>query len=59
MHQGTMVSIPLDRGTNIVTVRGVKDGGGGVTVSFKTSRGEYFARYMSVGEEHSMDVIVQ
>lgn len=59
MHQGTMVSIPLDRGSNIVTVRGVKDGGGGVTVSFKTSRGEYFARYMSVGEEHSMDVIVQ
>ena len=59
MHQGTMVSIPLDRGSNVVTVRGVKDGGGGVTVSFKTSRGEYFARYMGVGEEHSMDVIVQ
>ena len=59
MHQGTMVSIPLDRGSNVITVRGVKDGGGGVTVSFRTSRGEYFARYMSVGEEHSMDVIVQ
>lgn len=59
MHQGTMVSIPLNRGSNVVTVRGVKDGGGGVTLSFRTSRGEYFARYMGVGEEHSMDVIAQ
>jgi hypothetical protein len=59
MHQGTMLSIPLDRGNNTIAVRGVKDGGGGVTVSFRTSRGEYFARYMDVGEEHKMDVIVQ
>ena len=59
MHQGTMVAIPLERGNNTITVRGVKDGGGGVTVSFRTSRGEYFARYMSVGEEHHMDVVVR
>ncbi|MCA9217921.1 MAG: hypothetical protein KDB27_32850 [Planctomycetales bacterium] len=59
MHQGTMLSIPLDRGNNIIIVRGVKDGGGGVTLSFRTSRGEFFARYMSVGEEHHMDVVVQ
>ena len=59
MHQGTMLSIPLDRGSNTITVRGVKDGGGGVTLSFRTSRGEYFARYMAVGEEHHMSVVVQ
>lgn len=59
LHQGTMLSIPLDRGNNTITVRGVKDGGGGVTLSFRTSRGEYFARYMSVGEEHLMDVVVR
>ena len=59
MHAGTMLSIPLDRGNNTVTVRGVKDGGGGVTVSFRTSRGEYFAKYMDVGEEHTMGVVVQ
>lgn len=59
MHQGTMLSIPLDRGNNTITVRGVKDGGGGVTLSFRTSRGEYFARYMAVGEEHHMSVVVQ
>lgn len=59
MHSGTMLSIPLDQGTNTVTVRGVKDGGGGVTVSFRTSRGEYFAKYMDVGEEHTMGVVVQ
>ena len=59
MHGGTMLSIPLDRGNNTVTVRGVKDGGGGVTLSFRTSRGDYFARYMDVGEEHTMGVVVQ
>ena len=59
MHQGTILAIPLDRGNNTITVRGVKDGGGGVTVSFRTSRGEFFARYMDVGEEHHMDVVVQ
>jgi len=59
MHQGAMVSIPLSQGSNTVTVRAVKDGTGGVTVSFRTSRGEYFARPLSVGEEHRMEVIVQ
>ena len=58
-HGGTMLSIPLERGSNTVTIRGVKDGGGGVTVSFRTSRGDYFARYMDVGEEYQMGVVVQ
>jgi len=58
-HRGTMLSIPLNRGHNSVTIRGVKDGGGGVTLSLRTSRGDYFARAMGVGEEHQMGVVVQ
>ena len=59
MHQGTKLSIPLQRGNNTISIRGVKDGGGGVTLSFRTSRGDYFARYMAVGEEYQMNVVVR
>ena len=59
MHNGTMLSIPLQSGSNTVTIRGVKDGGGGVTLSFRTSRGEYFARAMRVGEQYQMEVVVR
>jgi hypothetical protein len=58
-HSGTMLSIPLQSGSNTVTIRGVKDGGGGVTLSFRTSRGEYFARAMRVGEQYQMEVVVR
>jgi hypothetical protein len=59
MHGGSMLSIPLQSGHNTVTIRGVKDGGGGVTLSFRTSRGEYFARSMRVGEQYQMEVVVR
>ena len=59
LHAGSKLAIPLQRGHNAVTVRAVKDGAGGVTVSFRTSRGDYFARCLDVGQEHQMDVVVQ
>jgi hypothetical protein len=59
MHGGTMLSIPLQQGSNRVTIRGVQDGGGGVTLSFRTSRGEYFAQAMRVGQEYPMEVVVR
>ncbi len=31
----------------------------GVTLSFRTSRGEYFARSMRVGEQYQMEVVVR
>jgi hypothetical protein len=58
-HAGMMLSIPLRRGHNTVTLRGVQDGGGGITVSFQTSRGTYFCRSMFVGEEYRMGVSVK
>lgn len=59
LHEGAKLSIPLARGSNSVTIRGVRDGGGGVTLSFRTSRGDYFARSMRVGQEHQMGVVVR
>ena len=59
MHGGQVLSIPLASGNNTVTIRGVKDGGGGITLSFRTSRGEYFARDMLVGEQYQMGVVVR
>ena len=59
LHAGSKLTLPLKRGLNTVSVRAVKDGAGGVTVSFRTSRGDYYARCMNVGEEHQLSVMVQ
>ncbi len=59
VHGGTKLAIPLKQGSNTVTIRGVRDGGGGVTLSFRTSRGDYYARSMRVGQEYQMGVVVR
>jgi len=59
VHGGTKLAIPLKQGNNTVSIRGVRDGGGGVTLSFRTSRGDYYARSMRVGQEYQMGVLVR
>lgn len=59
LHGGTKVAVPLAQGNNKIAIRGVKDGGGGVTLSFRTSRGDYYARSMRVGEQYEMGVVVR
>lgn len=58
-HKGMTLSIPLRPGNNTITMRGVKDGQGGITVSFATSRGNYYCRAMRVGEEYTMGVVAR
>ena len=58
-HQEVKLSIPLAKGSNEVTVRGVADGGGGITIALRTSRGTFFCRSMSVGEEIPIGVMVK
>ncbi len=58
-HGGSVLAIPLNRGQNTITMIATQDGGGGVTVSLRTSRSQYFARYMAEGESHQMGVVVQ
>ena len=57
-HEGALVSVPLAPGGNTVSLRGIRDGGGGITVSFRTSRGDYFCKRMRVGQEHRLGVVV-
>lgn len=57
-HKGTPIVIPLSTGTNSIVVRATQDGGGGVTVMFRTSKGDFFARDMTPGEDHRIEVVV-
>lgn len=56
-HEGMTLSVPLQPGNNTLTLRGVADGRGGITVSFRTSRGHYYCRSMRVGQEYRMAVV--
>ncbi|MEM7315502.1 MAG: hypothetical protein AAF497_20355, partial [Planctomycetota bacterium] len=56
-HDGTSVTLPLEKGSNDVAMRGIRDGGGGVTVSLRSSRGDYYCRSMRVGQEYHMEVV--
>ncbi len=58
-HEGTVISLPLTPGTTLITLRGVRDGGGSITVSFQTSQGDYFSQPLEVGEECQIGVVVQ
>lgn len=58
-HKGTIISLPMTPGTTVVTLRGVRDGGGCITVSFQTSQGDYFSQPLDVGEECHFGVVVK
>ena len=58
-HQRTTVAIPLHRGMNSIGIRGVADGGGGITVGFRTSRGDFYCGAMTQGQEHRLGVVVK
>lgn len=59
MHAGTTLTIPLSTGDNSIVIRGTRDGGGGVTLGVRTSEGEFFSRYLWVGEECMIGMHVQ
>lgn len=59
-RQGTTLSLPLGVGRpTSVVVRGVYDGGGGITVACQTSRGEGFVRPLEVAEEQPLAFVVE
>ncbi len=58
-NAGATISIPVStRSVTVVSVRGVYDGGGGITVACRTSRGEGFIRVMSPGEIQPLGVVL-
>lgn len=58
-HEQSVLSVPLIPGTTVFTLRGVHDGGGGITVLFQSSQGEFFCQPMDVGEEYHVGVVVK
>ncbi|HLK65503.1 MAG TPA: hypothetical protein VKU19_18830 [Bryobacteraceae bacterium] len=57
---GTVVSIPVVEGQPAsVTVVGVKDGVGGITLGVQSSGGTWFSKVMAVGESETMPLSIQ
>lgn len=55
---GATLSVPVGTGQDFdVRVVGIRDGGGGITVSCQTSTGAYFARAMSPGESQPLTFV--
>jgi hypothetical protein len=56
-HKGVTLSVPVPAsGSTRVSIVGVKDGGGGITVGCRTSEGNYFCRSLAEGEEQTVGI---
>ena len=50
-NAGSTISVPLSSsGNDTLSVIGVKDGVGGITVTFRTSKGDFYSKVMQPGE---------
>lgn len=57
-NQGSTVSVPISKQrTTVISVRGIFDGGGGITVGCRTSQGDGFVRSMAPGEIQPLSVV--
>lgn len=55
-HSGVTLSVPIGAATSI-GLSGTRDGGGGITVTFRTSRGDFFSNAIQPGEMHHVAVV--
>ena len=59
-HAGTTLSVPFTAGqTNTVSIMGVHDGGGGITLGLRTSEGRYYTRILQEGEFQELVAVTQ
>lgn len=56
-NSGCTLSVPVTTGTTVISIRGVYDGGGGITVACRTSQGEGFVRVMAPGEIQPLGIV--
>lgn len=57
-NEGATISVPISRKrTTVLSVRGIFDGGGGITVGCRTSQGDGFVKSMAPGEIQPLSVI--
>ena len=56
-HSGQALTIPLKQGkTHVLTITGVRDGGGGITFGLQSSMGRVDARAMTEGQSESWQI---
>ncbi|MBI5246724.1 MAG: hypothetical protein HY923_06050 [Elusimicrobia bacterium] len=56
-HAGATLDIPLKKGeSHVITVTGVRDGTGGITLGLRTSVGDVTSRNLAVGESESWTI---
>ena len=55
-NRGATLSVPAGQGTQI-SLRGIRDGVGGITVACRTSQGDFFMSAMAVGEEQIISLV--
>jgi len=54
-NAGSTISVPLSSsGNDTISIIGVEDGAGGITVTFRTSQGDYYSKVMKPGEVFNM-----
>jgi len=59
-HHGATISVPVSASqATSLSIRGLHDGGGGVTVGCVSSSGTTYLRRMSVGETQAVDLVRQ
>lgn len=59
-HAGATLSVPITAGVSTeVSLRGIYDGGGGITVACKTSQGDFFMRSITVGQACNVGMILK
>ena len=59
-NAGATLSVPFLPGvSNSIALKGIRDGGGGITVAFESSQGHHFCRAMLEDEMQQLGVVVQ
>jgi hypothetical protein len=58
-HEGHSVTFLLLPGAKTLTLRGIHDGGGGITVMYQSSQGHFVSQTMEVGEEWDIPIVVR
>ena len=56
-HAGATLSVPVGGSGTSVSLRGVRDGGGGITVACRTSQGDFFTKSMTPGETQVIGLV--
>lgn len=59
-HEGSTLTVPATKGKmHVVELHGIRDGGGGITVAFRSSEGDYYTERMTVGQRQAVALVAR